>query len=40
MQASAKELNNQKTILLGETPLIEINPYCHEPHDCDFIGYW
>jgi len=37
--AVREELKKQKEMLDRTMPAIDIGPYCHDPYDCDFIGY-
>lgn len=33
------ELNLQKTMVVGDEPVIDIGPHCDDPYACDFKGY-
>lgn len=35
-QAIAVEITNQKTMLMGPEPCIDIGPHCSDPYECDF----
>jgi len=36
----AEQIRKEKeTLLLPNSPAIEVGPHCHEPYDCDFIGH-
>ena len=34
-----EEIGNQKEMLMGDVPTIDIGPWCSNPYDCDFKGH-
>jgi len=38
-QAIAVEITNQKSMLIGPEPCIDIGPHCSDPYECDFYDH-
>ena len=34
-----EEIQKMREVLKGDIPIIDIGRHCHEPYDCDFIGF-